>query len=184
MIYKFQPFSTTKDLGKEYNAHCSIVPNDDDWILILDYDTCIINPVTYQVVENAIARYPDTQIFGAMTNRVGYDRQRLQLEMDDNFDMLYHYNKAAERAVRFPDECFNVRGLAGFFMLFRKRYWNRHPFQEDIVNHDGTTFDYHFERHADIKRVIKGAYVFHGYRIWRGNNYMGTNHLKKQHGCY
>src|SRR5687768_4197419 len=57
MLYKFQPFSTTKDLGKEYNSHCQLVPNSDDWILILDYDCMILCGETYQVIENAIHAY-------------------------------------------------------------------------------------------------------------------------------
>jgi len=69
MIYRFQPFSTTKDLGIEYNAHCSLVPNPEDWIMITDYDAMILSPLTYKVIDKAIENNPDALIFGAMPLR-------------------------------------------------------------------------------------------------------------------
>lgn len=179
MIYKFQPFSVTKELGKEYNAHCAIVPKDDDWILILDYDCCIINPVVYTVINTAIATYPDTEIFGAMTNRVNYARQRISPFMGDNFDMKYHFNKAAEVAAQYPKECDDTPTVAGFFLLFRKAYWNKCKFQDKIINSDLTLFDYHFCQKARKIRIIKGAYVFHGYRIWK-KDWRGQDHLMRK----
>src|SRR5688572_5395349 len=81
-LYKFQPFATDKQIGREYNGHCQLVPNNDDWILILDYDCQILCPQTYQVIENAIKRYPDTAIFGALCNRVAYSHQRIMKSPD------------------------------------------------------------------------------------------------------
>lgn len=58
MLYKLQPFSTSKELGREYNKHVAMVPNPDDFVLILDYDCMILTTETYTVIEAAIERYP------------------------------------------------------------------------------------------------------------------------------
>jgi GT2 family glycosyltransferase len=178
--YKFQPFSTTKDLGKEYNAHCQLVPNSGDWILILDYDCMILCADTYHVIENAIQAYPDTAVFGALTNRVAYHHQRIS-PMSDNDSIKHHIQIAKERAKLYPSECEPVKNVAGFFMLFRKSYWENVPFQDKIVNEFGYLFDRHFclqARKSNLPiRLIKGAYVWHSYRI--DKNYRDRSHLQE-----
>ena len=182
MIYKFQPFSTSKQLGKEYNAHISLVPNYDDWCLIMDYDAMILTPKTYQVIEKAIERYPDTAIFGSMTNRIAYPYQRLEHMPDENDSIRHHIAIAEERADKYADgesvECFSV---AGFFMLFKKEYWHGNHFQEGIFDSKGTLFDRKFcQKARDRKqhlRIIKGAYLWHSYRL-NSVEFSNTDHLK------
>ena len=179
MIYKFQPFSTSKNIGEEYNNHCRLVPNDNDWILILDYDAMILTPKTYHVIEKAIKNKPETVIFGAMTNRVGYSFQRHGEEMNPDPDIRNHIKKAEELAARFPNgECKDVKSVAGFFLLFQKSYWKNRPFQEKIMDTNGNLFDYNFCRPAQRAgmpiRVIRGAYVWHTYRI-------NKDHRNKDH---
>lgn len=184
MIYKFQPFATDKLIGREYNAHCSLVPNDDDFILILDYDCQILCHQTYQVIENAIKRYPDTAIFGALCNRVAYSHQRITASPDPNDRMKDHIRTAIEFAEQFPGgESVPARTVAGFFMLFRKSYWKESPFQEKIYDKTGNLFDYTFCRHAMKNklpiRVIRGVYVWHSYRLL-ADSYKNTSHLREE----
>lgn len=182
-VFKIQPFALDKNkYGDEVNRHCEAVPNDSDFILLLDYDAMILTPKTYQVIENAIAKYPETQIFGAMTNRVGLTFQRLNpLEMDDNDSIRHHIKLAQEQADKYPDgESKSVNQVAGFFMLFRKSYWMKNKFQDRVTNERGNTFDYTFSRPAGkidggIK-IIKGAYLLHVYRI--NKNWLDKSHLK------
>lgn len=181
MLYKFQPFSTTKELGKEYNAHCALVPNADDWIMILDYDAMVLVPDTYKVIEAAIARHPDTVIFGAMCNRISYPYQRISKEPSENDSVISHMSIARELAIKYADgECRDARTVAGFCMIFRKSYWEQSPFQSRIFDENGNIFDYNFCRLAMKSgwpiRVIKGAYLWHTYRL--GKDYKDKSHLK------
>lgn len=183
MIYKFQPFSTTKHLGREFNAHCAMVPNAEDWILILDYDCMILCPQTYHVIERAIERYPDTAIFGAMTNRVGYSFQCQSGQVDYNTNIKDHHRISQQLANEFQNgECRPARTIAGFFLLFRKSYWMESPFQADIIDGRGMFFDASFCKHAQARRlpirIIKGAYLFHWYRFEK-ENYLDKSHLRK-----
>lgn len=175
MIYRFQPFSITKELGKEYNAHCSAVPNPDDWILITDYDTLFLTTKTFDVINTAIARYPYTEIFGAVTNRVGYSFQRITREQSENDSILYHMAIAEDRARVFADgRAYTTYQVGGFFLLFRKSYWMKSPFQDTIVDKNGKFFDYNFCLKAKRMRIILGAYLWHTYRL-------GKDHKDKSH---
>lgn len=181
MIYTFKPFSTTKDIGQAYNGHCELVPHDDDWILIMDTDTMMISPeLAYPIIEKAIARYPDTWIFGAMTNRVSYSRQRVKVEIDTDPNTLNHYHRTKVLAETFSDgECRDAPTVAGFFLLFRKAYWKVNKFQDKIFDKDGKLFDYNFCRTAQSARrvrIILGVYIFHFYRLHK--SFMDKTHLQ------
>lgn len=180
LLYKFQPFSVTKELGKEYNAHCALVPNDNDWILILDYDAMILSPLAYSIMDMAIQRYPATQVFGAVTNRIGYVEQRVHPVMSKNADMLHHLYKSNEAALVYPKgECKQIATAAGFFLLFRKSYWNNNKFQDAIINETGQLFDHTFckraRRDGKIMKIL-GVYVWHTYRLLN-KSWLNRDHL-------
>ncbi len=178
MIYKFKPFSTSKKLGQEYNAHCALVPNDDDWIAIMDYDCMMLTPSTWAIIEKAVLKYPDTTIFGAVTNRVGLSYQRAGLFTEQR--IIEHHTHAEKLAADYPNgECKDARFVAGFFLMFKKSYWAKHPFAETIMDHRGNLFDYTFCRPAMKTgkiRVILGAYFLHYYRMHKDST--DQSHLK------
>lgn len=182
MIYKFQPFSTTKELGKEYNAHCSLVPDPEDWILILDYDTMILDPRAYMIMERAIAKYPGTEIFGAYCNRVGHAHQRVTKEMDQRDSMRTMMVEAMARADMFLNgESIPISTAAGFFLLFQKKYWEENKFQKHIYSEETfRLFDWQFCREAARKetvKIIQGIQVWHSYRLLH-KDYRSAEHLK------
>ena len=137
MIWFIHPFATDKkEFGKYYNAHCRIIPGNDDWILCTDWDAMILHYSAFHVIETAIKRYPDTAIFGARCNRIALNWQRTTFDMEQESDShKYHEEKAIKLAETFKDgQCKDVPYVAGFFMLFRKSYWKLSPFQERIYN--------------------------------------------------
>lgn len=190
MIYRFQPFSTTKNLGEHYNAHCSLVPCETDWIELRDYDTLILTTKTYKVIENAITN-PDNahvQIFGAMTNRIGRSIQRLNPEPDENDSIRFHVKLAEQLADQYPNgETHEAIMAAGFFLLFQKSYWLKNPFQEKIISDKGQLFDQAFCQQARKEKriaIIKGAYLWHTYRLthpdWHSKEHLGINEMIHQ----
>jgi len=179
-LFKFQPFATDKNISREYNGHCELVPAEADWILIMDFDAMILSHKTYQVIENAIKNYPETLIFGAMTNRVGYSFQRLLPAQDENDSIKYHIQIAEQLADQYPNgEYEKANQCAGFFMLFRKSYWLKNKFQDRIMDTTGNLFDWKFARSAGKVdggiKILKGVYVFHQYRItkdWKDKSHL------------
>ena len=71
MIYYFSPFNSQKQIGKSHNEHCSLVPNDDDWICITDSDVLFLRPDTKTQIEEIMNIHGDKfQVFGCLTNRI------------------------------------------------------------------------------------------------------------------
>jgi hypothetical protein len=164
-----------------------MVPNDTDWIQIMDYDAMILSTNTYQVIENALTNPHNAhiQVFGAMTNRIGRTLQRLLPEPDTN-DSIAHHIKIAERlAEQYPNgETHPSLMAAGFFLLFRKSYWKQNPFQEKIISDKGQLFDHAFTKPAAKQQaigIIKGAYLWHTYRLTHKDIYskehLGINEM-------
>ena len=179
MIYHIRPFATDKTkFGEVYNAHVAMIPNEEDWVLLMDWDTMMLTARQFQVIENAIQRYPDTDIFGAMTNRVAYDHQRHTFNMDETDSIKHHIRIAnALSAAHFDGECADAKTVAGFFMLFKKKYWTKTRFTDTIIDEHGNLFDYNFCKPAKKVRVIMGVYVYHQYRIMQ-DNWKRKDHLK------
>jgi GT2 family glycosyltransferase len=150
--------------------------------MLTDYDAMILAPEAYTVIEKAIARYPDTAIFGAMCNRIMYPYQRLlKSGPDENDSILHHLKIAKHLAAQYADgECKDARTVAGFCLIFRKSYWEQSPFQPGIFDENGNLFDYNFCRLAMKSgwpiRIIKGVYMFHVYRI--DKDFKDKSHLK------
>lgn len=185
MIYKFQPFSTDKQFGNEVNKHCALVPNDDDWILLLDYDAMVLHTSAYELMEKAIVENPHIEIFGANTNRVGHAFHRTgehQVGPDPDADIRQHIRIAQTLAERFSNgEVEEIPTCAGFFMLFRKSYWQANKFIPTIVGEHGKYFDYHFCYAASKRRTIAkilGVYVWHTYRLQYGEDWTNDKHLR------
>ncbi len=178
-MYIFQPFSPAKELNV-YNQHCEIVPNDEDWILILDYDCMILDPRAYTIIQKAIDAHPETQIFTAYASRIGYHFQRLTSGIDENDSILYHKAIAAIQAEEWPNgECNQIQTAAGFFLLFRKSYWLKNRFQSQIIDDSGRMFDWNFCMSAMRKNaisLIRGVYVWHSYRLGK-ENMRDSSHL-------
>lgn len=181
MIYTVKPYAPNKTkFGEVYNAHCAMVP-DGNWILVMDSDCMLTVPqVAYRLMEIAIDKYPDTAIFGAVTNRVGYKEQCYLEEISEDDRYLNHKQLGLALAVQWwMGECRPILSVAGFFLLFRKEYWEASPFQAEIINKDGLCFDRAFCLHAKANRmkmrIIRGVYVFHDYRM--GNDIYDKKHL-------
>lgn len=176
MISYIKPFSTSKNLGEVYNKQVSDCSTE--WICVMDWDCMVLTLETFQVIENAVANYQDTAVFGCFVNRVAYHHQRIA-PMSENDSILYHMRIAKDRAKQFPTECEITKNVAGFFMLFKKSYWEKWPFQDKIINEFGFLFDRHFCLYARRNnlpiRLIKGAYVWHSYRL--DKNYRDKSHL-------
>ncbi len=168
-IYRFQPFATDKNIGDVYNAHCRMVPNDDDWIQIMDWDAMLLTREGFNIIDEAVILHPDTDIFGAVTNRIGYGWQRYLLNNDIDFNLVTHI-EIAERLSKLGASMVKIETIAGFFMLFKKSYWNKNPFQPRLKDEKGKLFDKNFCRGATDMKLIKGLYVFHQYRATTHEN--------------
>lgn len=167
-IWYFVPGAGDKNLGKVLNDHCALVPNDDDWILVRDNDTCFLSPYINKQVEDIIQKHGESyQLLSCYTNRLGLPWQLPHGLMDET--NIITLKKLADKY--FDDHYDEVieaeKPTAGLFMLFQKKTWKRLKFEQGLRS-AGKFIDWHF---ADgIKRmggkigICKGIFLYHFYR--------------------
>lgn len=88
---------------------------------------------------------------------------------------------AEKLANEFPNgECKPAMVCPGFFMLFQKRTWQEiGGFQKPLINENGLLFDLDFSRKVKNSiKIIKGAYIWHSYRIMKGQGWANKDHLR------
>jgi len=124
------------------------------------------------IIKETIKRYHDTALFGLYTNRIGLDYQLTEHGFSENLDARHHAQIAKDRWEKYGTECVEIeKPVAGMFMLFRRSLWTRVPFKDELVI-GNKFFDYDFGERVlklgGIVRLIKGLYLFHGYRMLTG----------------
>lgn len=190
MIYSFTPFAGDKNYGKVLNEHCKLVPNDNDWILIRDCDTAFLTPDFPQQIEAIVEKYKDQfDLIGCYTNRIGIKHQLLNGNFSEDSDVRNHISIAKNMVENNYDTVSYLHNyIGGFFMLFPKKSWLEHPFEECLgkhgIDYNGKMvyayFDYWFSSYFARKKrvgIANGIYLFHVYRLFAPNRHY-REHLK------
>lgn len=177
MIYYFSPFDLGKNLGKGYNAHMELLPNDDDWGCLTDGDVMFLTTDYGKQIQDIVNLYPDTGLFTCITNRVGQLEQCYNKQISENYDLRYHETLAKDIQRR---DYLTVRDLniviSGHLMLVRKDTWRKvGGFYEQGILAVDNKFSFRVMKAGLKVRCMMGVYVFHKYRI---GNIKDKNHLK------
>jgi len=188
-VYYFTPARGDKNIGKALNEHCSLVPNDDDWICIRDCDTMFLTSKYSQQIEQIIITYKDRyDLIGCLTNRLALKHQLYGGMISDDADIKNHMKIAFGLEEKYWAQVIPSKGfIAGLFMLFPKKIWKEHKFEEgSIMIKKGSKqgfFDYWFADYIFKKKkgrtgIAKGLYIFHLYRLFN-NDRKNIEHLLK-----
>lgn len=129
-IYYFKPYDP-RGLGYAYNSHCRLVPNDDDWICLMDIDTMFFSSqrIGDQLQEVVRDFYPKFSAFTCVASRAFPESQQQVPAVREETNLL--------ELKRCADWCAqNRRGkvelletsLNGHMMFFPKKLWNEFPF--------------------------------------------------------
>lgn len=178
-IWYFVPGAGDKNLGAAINRHCEIVPSEDDWILVRDNDTLFAQPFINKQIEDIIERHGDDfDVLSCYTNRLGLKHQLPEglmsepslIKLKEKSD--YYFTKYYSDVERVYEP------VAGLFLLFQKKTWRAHPFEQGLA--EGEFIDYRFTNGL-LKRgyrlgLCKGIFLIHMYRIWK--NARDTSHLR------
>ena len=173
------PFATDKNIGGALNEFCEVWP-DDNWICLQDGDINYIGSDWGEHIEYVIKNHGHKYgLIGCMTNRLGRPIQRLG-RLDDNHDMLYHYEVALEEKEKHYGEVEDIthkKYVAGMFMLFPKKVWNEVKFPENNISFDDA-FSLGVVKKGYKLGLMKGLYVYHFYRGWSKDPIYDRKHLK------
>ena len=181
-IYYFTPARGDKNIGKAINDHVRSIQEDDAWICLRDCDTMFLTPNYAKHIEEIVEKYKETyDVIGCMTNRVGMKYQLINGQLSEDTDVRHHMNLAHKlEEEKYAQVVKSPTYIAGFFMVFSKKAWLEHSFEEGsilIKKKVGNKieigfFDYWFSNYFHKKRRVglaTGLYIFHLYRLFHKN---------------
>lgn len=181
-IHYFTPYDVQGNIGKAYNEACSLIQDPEDWIVIRDGDTMFLTPDWGKQIEDTLKAHGEEYgLLGAVTNRIKSPHQRpTHVDMFKNMDMCKHYEVAVELRDRVKTTVTPTNlEVAGFFMAFQKKTWDKVKFEENT-----RLFDFKFSEAVSKiglrKGIMRGLYVLHSYRIWAEDPTRYVGHLPQQ----
>lgn len=128
-------------------------------------------------IEDIALNNPEYSLIGCLTNRLRGSHQLYQGRFS-SIDGVYHHQVIAERL--YQDHYSEVqptnKGIAGMFMLFPKKVWQRVQFRENSAAFD-TFFSRDVEKIGGKIGIAQGLYVFHRYRLGKENPKENNKHL-------
>lgn len=178
MIHFFQYYSLSKNFGAAINNECLSV-NDHDWICITDMDTMFLRPDAGRQIYDIVERYKDKfSLIGCTTNRLAQTHQLYNNEFSKDSDIRNHMKIANELHEKYYAIVEPTRGqIAGCFMLFPKRVWNKLLFEENTPRFDIIFTERVINYLNGRVGIAKGLYQFHLYRMWSDSPKTDINHL-------
>lgn len=185
-----------ENFAESCNRFMEMVPNDEDFGIILDHDAMFTTTTWMKQIQEAVSRYPQANAFCAITNRIYSKFLWANAEIDKNSnDIAYHRSRGKEIAMAHGSDCALApqvskenRGWGGYFMMLRKRTWREiGGFRIDKAG--GTDWN----SHADLQKigedvyVLQGVYLYHWYTNFNPEGYSTGkrrygNHIKSLTG--
>lgn len=178
MLYFFTPYGFDGNLGKACNQYMELLPNDEDWACLMDGDIMFLKNDYGKHIQDCINRYPDTQLFTCLTNRVGKKKQLHQGYFSDVADIKVHRRLALNLSGQLSTDAPVINApLSGFLLVIQKKAWKKVRFSE-AKKQLGVDDDFTKRLQASGAkiRIMMGLYVFHYYRLLEGKNH--KTHLK------
>lgn len=158
-------YGLTKDLGLVYNE--LMEKAQTEWVLFLDHDLFICNPLWYRLSCHAIKECKNAGLISAVCNRLAADRyaQVLPPPIDSN-NLEDHVRHARSLQQQFGTRCIRVgpeaAPFSGFFILTSKTVWRAvggfktTGFLGVDDNYSGKILAHGYHRY-----VIQGLYFYH-----------------------
>jgi GT2 family glycosyltransferase len=164
-------YDLERNLGRAYNEIASRL-RPDDHCCFLDHDATFTTYDWYRQLLEAIERYPDAGLFGAMTNRIG-NKQQLAPGAPAGHDMAAHRAFGAKLLTEHGSAAVDITGqhlLSGVVMCFPRIVSSGIRFKDGFFGVDN-------EVHREVRRSGKRIYLLPGFYVqhwYRGN---GEKHV-------
>lgn len=176
-IWYLQPYAADLNIGREYNEQIEQLP-EDDWIAISDQDSCFLHAHSGRQIQFIVdGPGKDYDLLGCLTNRLGSGTQCYGNQRSDDPNVLNHY---AISEKLHSDDFGGIRphdgGLAGMFLLFPKKTWERVKFEENSIYFD-SQFSKAVQKWGNVG-IMEGVYRFHYYRFHQPDPQSYKEHLK------
>jgi hypothetical protein len=177
MIYYFTPF-IKGNLGEAYNHYCNLVPEDDDWITVMDGDIMQLHTNWGEIWKQVLLNNNEAGIVTCLTNRATKDNiDQVCLDMYDETDILKHKTFANHILKHNSGKIKKMTNLflSGYFFSFKKSTWKQVGGFNDGILHVDKKFYLKVKAIKDCV-VAQDFYVLHYYRMLEGSSF--TDHLR------
>lgn len=124
MIWYFTPYALDKNFLQEIERCFSIVPDDSDWVVLMDGDTAFLRPDFGHVIDRYTKQHPDTGLFTCYASRCHYQCQVPSFGNMAETSILFHKQIADRCASEHAGKVKEIdRRIAGHLMVIRKSTW-------------------------------------------------------------
>lgn len=167
-----KPWSIEKNLGKAYNEEFKRA-KPGEWLCLMDYDSCFLDPSFYSRMTDHIKARPDTGIFTCYTNRVGRHDQCFNGDISRNGDIVYWRKIARNVSIENKGQVKEVdKELSGFCMLIKKGTWLEvGGFKEKKILGIDNYFSWDVMASGKKILLMCDVFAFHYYRLYEGISY-------------
>ena len=156
----------------------ALLPNDNDWGVLMDGDTMFLTFDWGHAIEEVIKKIPNAGIITCYTNRIA--KNKIQLYGINSPDIITHRTLAKKLDKDFRGSYRKInQKISGFFMAIKKKTWKEvGKFPElpnKILDIDGLFSRKILTAGKDIY-LMRGVYKLHYYRMAEGPKY--KDHLR------
>ena len=156
-------YDAERNLGRAYREILARLQPEDHCVF-LDHDAVWTTRDWHGQLLEAIERYPDGALFGAMTNRIG-NKEQIPSGAPAGHDMLEHRRFGLELQQKYGSEAIDVSSkhmLSGVVLCIPARARASLPIADGFFGVDN-------QMHRDARRLgkvylLRGLYVQHFYR--------------------
>lgn len=157
-------YDLERNLGRAYRETLARLRPEDHCVFI-DHDAIWTTRDWYRLLLEAIARYPDAGLFGAMTNRIG-NKQQIPRGAPPGHDMQAHRRFGKELQDAHGSDAIDVTNahlLSGVVLCIPAETRRVLPIADGMMGVDN-------QMHRDVRRLgkrvylLRGLYVQHHYR--------------------
>lgn len=171
-------YDVERNLGRAYREILARL-RPDDHCVFLDHDAIWTTRDWFTVLLQAIERYPDAALFGAMTNRIG-NREQIPQGVPAGHDMAVHRAFGQQQQDRFGSEAIDVTNrhlLSGVVLCMPAAAKAKLTISDGFFGVDN-------QLHRDARRIgkvylLRGLYVYHWYR-GDGRGHVGAPRAAKR----
>lgn len=172
MILTCTPYRQDRNLGRAYNEAFELI-QDDDWLIITDYDVLLLLPDQISHIHEYISRYPDVGMFVCWGNRTYHSNAQLfggPVPIPERVSKDDYIINQIQKAKECYKDLYKVtevkQNISGFLMAIPKRTWNEIKFTEDLkcLGVDTLFSQKMLQAGKKIYRM-DGIYIWHSYRI-------------------
>lgn len=168
MLYSFgNIYALDGNLGRAYNDHMKLLPNEKDWALFTDADIILWGDYGHQIQE-IIDKEPNAGIITCLCNRIGNQNghQLYKNQISDDPNIINHYRIHEKLSSENRGITRNLTTfISGMLMVVNRLAWDIvGGFPEDKGQVDNR-FSYRVLHAGFHVLEMQGLYAFHYYRL-------------------